>query len=698
MAGFLLLVAFYQLSTPIRMGDTDMWYHLNGGRHLFNTGEMTSQPFFSVLDGVREWVVYYWGFQALSYGLFEAGGYQALVIFRALSLVAAGVLVFLYLSSARRREDSWLFPALAGALLIAFLDGRFLQVRPHIATYLLLLTFLYVLEFRPRWTPVLPLLATAWANLHGVTYVLGVLVCGAYFLEFLVGRLRGQPGERTTWRFGLGILLCAPAVLINPNGIGILSASFAIPPNIDQFISELKALSPVHFTTLFLSNMQLAQGSLLMLVAGGTLYAALQSVQERRVRLAHWLLALGGAALLPRGHRFLFEWIILSLPLLATVHAPALPRPARPLALRHGLVLFALALPVGNFAKGIDRAAPYPFDPQGLPVGITEFMAQEGLQGNFLTPPSEAGYVQWRLYPDVRIFMDMEFPPFTAEDFLRLASAYRSADGFRLLDQQYRFDFVSVARSSGTFKKVAEELGDLKPIWFDDAQVLFVNTKRRPELAQRHALEAIDPFSLLEGPGSTAEKVATLQRLHAAQPQTERTLHALARLALEQKDYAAALGYAEQFLAVAPTNPNSHYLVGDALENLGRYDEAVPHYQRALDHADADFRSRVQLHLGTCYYQLQDFAAAYRAFSAGLQPFTRIESAEDLFQGAFAAAYAGDLDLTRLWVLALSNDWTQDQPELVAKGLALLDDLEGTPQSPWINLKAWIRHLSGAGA
>ena len=692
---FLSVVVVYQLATPIRMGDTDMWYHMNGGRHMIATGQVTTQPFFSVLDGTRDWIAYYWGFQVLTYKIFDFGGYQWLIFFRSAMLLIAGLLVFSYLKHAREPGSSWLLPVIIGALFLTFLDARFHQVRPHLATYTLLLAFLYILEFHPRRAPLLPLLTVLWINLHGVTYVLGALVCGVYFIEYLVSRHQGHKDGRGSWIYGASILACLPALLINPRGIQVLRAPFAIPPNLDQFIAELQSVTPEHFTTLLFSKLQVSQVTLVTLVALAATYAALQSVLQRRIRVSHLLLALGGILLLPKGLRFLFEWLILNLPLIATLRMPKLHNTGPTVSAKHLLVLFAAAVPVINFAASLKWQRDYPLDPSGLPVGVANFMLEEHLSGNLLTPPSEAGYMQWKLYPETRIYIDMEFPPFTAEDFLRLSIAYRSANGFRHLDDEFHFDFVTVSRHSQPFRDVVKKLPELTPIWFDDNQILFVNAKRHPDTAKTFGITDIDPFSLLDGDAKTADKIAALKLMLTRHPKTKRTLHALARLTFKIEDYEAALAYATKFAEVAPNDANSHYLVGDALENLGRYKEAVPHFERALTLGDANFRKRVQLHLGTCHYQTKDFDHAYTEFRKGLEAFRRQEAPEDLYQGALSAAYVGDTDLMRLWLHALLVEASADKPELAAKAMALLEDMSQKQNSTAGNIVAWLKHLTG---
>jgi hypothetical protein len=72
---FLLAAGFYYLANwPITATDTDLWYHLNGGRYFCETGSVARTSFFSFIEPQRAWVDYYWLFQVLAYQIFSLSG------------------------------------------------------------------------------------------------------------------------------------------------------------------------------------------------------------------------------------------------------------------------------------------------------------------------------------------------------------------------------------------------------------------------------------------------------------------------------------------------------------------------------------------------------------------------------------------------------------------------------------------------
>ena len=92
-----------------------------------------------------------------------------------------------------------------------------------------------------------------------------------------------------------------------------------------------------------------------------------------------------------------------------------------------------LLVPLITLGGKLDISKPYPFDPEGLPVGTATFLRDRSAAGNLLMNPSLAGYAQWALGPRIRVFADMELPPFNDWDLYRIFSANRNAEAFKRL-------------------------------------------------------------------------------------------------------------------------------------------------------------------------------------------------------------------------------------------------------------------------
>src|SRR3989338_4257043 len=61
-------IAYYFLPWPIVASDTDLWYHLNGGRYIMEHHALpTDSSYISFVTPPRPWVDFYWLFQILVY-------------------------------------------------------------------------------------------------------------------------------------------------------------------------------------------------------------------------------------------------------------------------------------------------------------------------------------------------------------------------------------------------------------------------------------------------------------------------------------------------------------------------------------------------------------------------------------------------------------------------------------------------------
>jgi hypothetical protein len=237
---------FYLIRWPIMAGDTDLWYHLAGGRYLVATHTIPHDSFFSFVSPPRAWLDYSWLFQAVVYLVHSWLGYHGLVIFRTGLYVAALTVIFRYLFNpstgsgfrptgaqegrtvlpvglhGRIRQPLaawWTFLVIVcGSILLP----RYLLVRPHMMTLVFIITFLYILEFKPQRAIYLPGLAILWSNFHGITYPVLWLICGSYLLEEIWVRMKGPTPSRQITSRVVPLVVSMLAVFLTPHGIRLV--------------------------------------------------------------------------------------------------------------------------------------------------------------------------------------------------------------------------------------------------------------------------------------------------------------------------------------------------------------------------------------------------------------------------------------------------------------------------------------------
>lgn len=174
--GIFLVMVFFAVSYQIS-GDDDIFWHLATGRYIVENKVVPDKDVFGHITSGQEWIPFEWGWDVLSYGLYNIGGYNAILLFRSLTFCFIFFLYYLLLRNFK--VNSFLSIAVLFVLLVAIMD-RF-SARPHILTYNYFMLTLYILisykyldkaKYR-KWLYFIPLIFLLWANSH-----MGVLAGG----------------------------------------------------------------------------------------------------------------------------------------------------------------------------------------------------------------------------------------------------------------------------------------------------------------------------------------------------------------------------------------------------------------------------------------------------------------------------------------------------------------------------------------
>lgn len=223
--GRVAIVLLFLITLPVltKVFTSDFGTHIAIGRQIVQTRDIPDREFLNYPSLGQKNSYTEWGFQVLLYLVHAAGGMYA-VSFLCWAVVF-GVFLFIHRATVLRGAD----PLLAAAALFAF--SGFLRIRiqprPEIFTYLLTAMTIYLLsEYyfgkRKKLIYLLPPAMVFWANVHA-TYLMGLLLCGAFFADALARAAwnRELRWERLrTWvvpplATGLaGLVLCG----LNPQG------------------------------------------------------------------------------------------------------------------------------------------------------------------------------------------------------------------------------------------------------------------------------------------------------------------------------------------------------------------------------------------------------------------------------------------------------------------------------------------------
>jgi hypothetical protein len=218
--GLLVVIAF--LLGCYEMADSDIWWHLAGGRWILEHGRVPGLDPFTFGSADRLWVDVHWSFEVLLVGAYLLGGVAGLV----LTAATVGALAVLAAVAARRPGWSASVSVLCWLPALVLVSWRF-DPRPEVFSLLYLALFLAVLwrvERRPALAWLLPGLEVLWANTQGL-FVLGPVIIALFVAapgaRLLWNRWWGRPAwgpEARRWWMHVGgaALAVAATVFVNP--------------------------------------------------------------------------------------------------------------------------------------------------------------------------------------------------------------------------------------------------------------------------------------------------------------------------------------------------------------------------------------------------------------------------------------------------------------------------------------------------
>ena len=285
----LVLVLLFLATVPMltKVFTSDFGTHLAIGREIIQTRSVPDKEFLNYPSLGMHLPNGEWGFQALLYLVYAAGGIYA-VSFLCWAVVF-GIYLLLHRSMTLRGAD----PFLAVFAIVAF--SGFLRIRiqprPEIFTYLFvaLTIFLFTEYFfgeRKKLLYLFPPLLLVWANMHP-SYLIAFVLCGAFFADGLARaawKKELQWDRLKTWVFPpvlagmLALILCG----LNPHGysailtpLHLLSRGESGGGGGTSILMSISELTPVKGTGLYLyykAAAWFAAGSLLLGLFGRRVY------------------------------------------------------------------------------------------------------------------------------------------------------------------------------------------------------------------------------------------------------------------------------------------------------------------------------------------------------------------------------------------------------------------------------------------
>lgn len=226
---FALLIAFaifICLFTTYKVaGDDDVFWHLATGKYIIQNFQIPSTDVFGYMTSGQKWIPFEWGWDTLTYSLYNIGGFYTLSILRTLIILSIFVIILFYLQK-QKVSDNLII--LFSVLLFFGILTR-LSIRPQLVSYLFFTLLVYLFSkykssdsIKISIFYILPVIFLIWANMH-MGVVLGVLVFGVYIVSELIDYFKQNKKSAESKKkvkyilvaFGLSLV----AMLLNPHFI-----------------------------------------------------------------------------------------------------------------------------------------------------------------------------------------------------------------------------------------------------------------------------------------------------------------------------------------------------------------------------------------------------------------------------------------------------------------------------------------------
>jgi hypothetical protein len=622
------------ISASYVLYDTDLWQHLAMGRAIWQVPGALHVNLWTWPDYGGSYFVSSWGFRALLWPLWSAGGVAALFAWRWLTTLA----VFALLLATARTMGATGFSAILVMIWAAVGYRLRTDIRPETLAAVLFALDLWLLErHRARLAAGLEpgrgvwwiaAIGCAWANVH-ISYYLGFVLLAMYLADAYFKR---RSGIRTLW---LVTLATAAASLANPYGWTALRQpiDFALHWRNDPLMRTIAELQPLRWAD--------------AIRAGIPFWPLLLLWRMRRRGLD--LVELLGCALFTwlalSSQRFLGNDLLLAAPfvardlheLLAGARRTRLPVAARAI----GFVAIGFAFGSVEWMR-VALPLGLRIDTLAAPVAACDFMAAHGVRGRGFQETHFGGYLAWR-FPRQRgrlpfISTQAEYSP--PADRAGYLAALASAEGWRALDEARRFDYVLLERGQVGGDSLLDVL-DREPGWrmvfSDDAAEVLVRVESPLRaVADSFAYRLIPAGRALReqlvaacGRDSALRSATKLElgRMIASSQRHGSASHLRGFLAIQDGDLSRARLDLEDAVALLPELTGAHDMLGTIAYRQGRWADAVREYQ-------AELRSRsappgIYFRLGATWTRLGDLGRARALYRRELARDPEHQSARD---------------------------------------------------------------------
>jgi hypothetical protein len=197
--------------------DPDYGWHYKYGEYFFTNQHILTNNIFSYTNTSYPWINSYWLFDIILYFLEHTLSHPLATL--VLSLVISTLIYFFV----KKASTNKLALAIVFTLSTALISNYDVTIRPHFYSSIFMFILFYILLYKQKYTPILPVIFLFWTNIHA-EFVIGLFVFGVYTLNKWYLLICDKSVQKKFINFvnlSLPLIITALITLVNPHGINL---------------------------------------------------------------------------------------------------------------------------------------------------------------------------------------------------------------------------------------------------------------------------------------------------------------------------------------------------------------------------------------------------------------------------------------------------------------------------------------------
>jgi len=527
----------------------DLGRHLINGQIILETHKIPKTNFFSYTYSDFPFINHHWFSEVIFYFLVKLGGFNLLLIsITAIAIVAFALVVFHSLKKA-----NIISLVIVSILYLLVLFER-TEVRPEIFSFFFVSVFIVILyRYREKFTPlifILPLIELLWVNIH-IYFPIGIAVLGLFLIDSVIIN-RKRPLCKYTIILSSVLIASSLLSLINPNGMNGALYPFRVFQNYGYTIEENQ-------NVFFLWNYFNGKATILFFFISSALLFLTLVFSWKKTRLIDWLLAIFFTILGASAER--------NFPLFVFGTFPAFVYSLSPLSekLLHSykikrIILAILAILLIWQIINVISSKPIGFGVEKGAEPAVDFLIKNKIKGPIFNNFDIGSYLEYRLYPKEKVFVDGRPEAYPASFFQNEYIAMQeNKEVFKKISEKYNFQTIFFAHTDQTpwaekFMRSVVNDPEWQLIYADDFVMILIKNKKEnlPDYLHVPSFQTLDMKSLfrlahfLNTVGFADQEISIYQAILAKDPDSCPSLYNLS-LILEQKQSPLSSVYASRF-------------------------------------------------------------------------------------------------------------------------------------------------------